>query len=86
MDDRNRLAFYPFGSSGSPAGFARAMGLTDWRGWQPNSGRKSACATCSIGSPMAASGARKRVASGAFRRAASPSRDYCADDGTPPAH
>ena len=23
------------------------MGLTDWRGWQPNSGRKSACAISS---------------------------------------
>jgi hypothetical protein len=24
------------------------MGLTDWRGWQPNSGRKSASATSSF--------------------------------------
>jgi hypothetical protein len=29
----------PSWSSGSPAGSARAMGLTDWRGWQPNSGQ-----------------------------------------------
>ena len=36
MDDR--LAFYPSWSSGSLAGSARAMGLTDWRGWQPKFG------------------------------------------------
>jgi hypothetical protein len=57
MDDRDRLAFYPF--------------VVDWRGWQPNSGRKSACATSSIGSPTTACGARKRMAGGAFQRAAS---------------
>ena len=30
MDDRDRLASIPSWSSGSPAGFARAMGATDW--------------------------------------------------------
>jgi hypothetical protein len=50
------------------------MGLTDWRGWQPNSGRRSVSATSSIGFPMTACGERRRMASGAFRLAASTCR------------
>jgi hypothetical protein len=74
MDDRDRLAFYPFVVVRTAAGSARAMGLTDWRGWQPNSGRRSARATSSIGFPTTACGARRRVASAAFQRAASTCR------------
>jgi hypothetical protein len=50
------------------------MGLTDWRGWQPNSGRKSACATSSIGFPTTACGELRRMASEAFQPAASTCR------------
>jgi hypothetical protein len=74
MDDRDRLAFYPSWSSGSPAGSARAMGLTDWPGWQPNSAQRSVSATCSIGSPMTACGERRRMTSEAFQPAASTCR------------
>ena len=48
MDDRERLAFYPFVVVRSPAGSAHAMELTDWCGWQPNSGQRSVSATSSI--------------------------------------
>jgi hypothetical protein len=48
MDDRDLLAFYPFVVVRIACRVsARAMGLTDWRGWQPNSGQRSVSATSS---------------------------------------
>ena len=80
MDDRDRLALYPYVVVRIPAGSARAMGLTDWRGWQPNSGRRSVSATSSIGFPMTACGERRRVASEAFQPAASTCRTLSTND------
>jgi hypothetical protein len=74
MDDRDRLAFYPFVVVRIACRVCSRMGLTDWRGWQPNSGQRSVSATCLIGFPMTACGERRRVASEAFQPAASTCR------------
>ena len=75
MDDRERLAFYPFVVVRDRLqGLLAQKGLRDCRGWQPNSGRRSACATSSI-FPTTACGGRKRVLS----RALQPGASTCPD-------
>ena len=74
MDDRDRLALYPYVVVRTPCRVGSRAGTTDWRGWPRNSGRRSVCATSSIGFPMTARGARRRVASVAFQSAASTCR------------
>jgi hypothetical protein len=47
MDDSDYLAFYPFVVVRIACWLCSRMELTDWRGWQPNSGRRSTSAISS---------------------------------------
>ena len=47
MDDRDRLALYPYVVVRTPCRVGSRAGTTDWRGWPRNSGRRSVCATSS---------------------------------------